>query len=375
MMRKTPLIILTAVALPFAVQAAETEFSFGGFIKADAMFSQYKDEKIDGLDYYIPSQTPIESAGDNINAFNTSAKASRFNFKTVTTLDNGEEITAFVELDFLGGANGNEVVSNSYNPRLRHAFVKHNNLTIGQTWSTFMNVGALPESVDFIGPSEGTVFSRQVQVRYDIGDFQVALENSETTLNGSAQNASQMPDIVGRYNIKAGEHAFSVAALVRELRSDKTATGNIDDSSIGFGVNAAGVINLGKDNIKFSASYGQIGRYVGLGTASDAIAVGNDLEATDVLAAFVSYQHFWSNKLRSTLTYSMLDASYDNDADAIYSNGDPLNEKSQSARVNLLYSPVSSMTYGVELSNAKLEKVGGADGSFNRVHFTAKYAF
>src|SRR5690554_2645411 len=368
MMRKTPLILLTAATLPFAAQAVETEFSYGGFIKADAMFSQYKDGKIDGLDYYIPSQTPIESAGDNINAFNTSAKASRFNFKTVTTLDNGEEITAFVELDFLGGANGNEVVSNSYNPRLRHAFVKHNNLTIGQTWSTFMNVGALPESVDFIGPSEGTVFSRQVQVRYDIGDFQVALENSETTFNGSAQNASQMPDIVGRYNIKAGEHAFSVAALVRELRSDKTA--GIDDSSLGFGLNASGVVQLGDDNLKFSASYGQIGRYVGVSAASDAISVGTDLEATDVLAAYVSYQHFWSNKLRSTLTYSMLDASYDNDTVAT-----GLNEKSQSARVNLLYSPVSSMTYGVELSNAKLEKVGGADGSFNRVHFTAKYAF
>lgn len=381
MMRKTPLILLTAAALPFAAQAVSTDFSYGGFIKADAMFSQYKDAKIGGLDYYNPSKTPIEGAGDSVNAFDTSAKASRFNFKTVTTLDNGEKVTAFVELDFLGGG-GNQLVSNSYNPRLRHAFFKYNNLTIGQTWSTFMNVGALPESVDFIGPSEGTVFSRQVQVRYDIGDFQIALENSETnvgagmpldsngedTLNG-AQSSAIMPDVIARYNINAGEHSFSVAAMLRDLRTENI--GGNDESSMGFGLNAAGVLKLGNDNLKFSASYGQIGRYVGLSTAADAIIAGGDLEATDVLAAFVSYQHFWSSNLRSSLTYSMLDASYDNDTVAA-----GLNESSQSARVNLLYSPVSSITYGVELSNAKLEKVNGADdGSFNRLHFTAKYAF
>lgn len=377
MMRKTPLILLTAAALPFAAQAVSTDFSYGGFIKADAMFSQYKDAKIGGLDYYNPSKTPIEGAGDSVNAFDTSAKASRFNFKTVTTLDNGEKVTAFVELDFLGGG-GNQLVSNSYNPRLRHAFFKYNNLTIGQTWSTFMNVGALPESVDFIGPSEGTVFSRQVQVRYDIGDFQIALENSETNVGASmpaggtysAQSSAIMPDVIARYNINAGEHSFSVAAMLRDLRTENI--GGNDESSMGFGLNAAGVLKLGNDNLKFSASYGQIGRYVGLSTAADAIIAGGDLEATDVLAAFVSYQHFWSSNLRSSLTYSMLDASYDNDTDAA-----GLNEKSQSARVNLLYSPVSSITYGVELSNAKLEQVGvgGADGSFNRVHFTAKYAF
>lgn len=367
MMRKTPLIILTAAALPFAVQAAETEFSFGGFIKADAMISQYDGDDIKSPSYYVPSQTNLETPGSDIYRLDTSVKASRFNFKTITSLDNGEKVTTFVELDFLGGG-GNQVTTNASNPRIRHAYFNYNNLTVGQTWSTFMNVGALPESVDLIGPSDGAVFIRQAQVRYDIGDFQVALENSETTLDGTEQNAARLPDFVARYNIKAGEHSFSVAALVRELRSDKTV--GIDDSSLGFGLNASGVVQLGDDNLKFSASYGQIGRYVGVSAASDAISVGTDLEATDVLAAYVSYQHFWSKELRSTLTYSLLDASYDNDALAA-----GLNEKSQSARINLLYSPISNITYGVELSNAKLEKVGGADGSFNRLHVTAKYAF
>lgn len=371
MMRKTPLIILTAAALPFAAQAVETEFSYGGFIKADAMISQYNGKDVKSPSYYVPSATGMETAGSDISRFDTSVKASRFNFKTVTTLDNGEKVTAFVEMDFLGGG-GNQVTTNASNPRIRHAYFNYNNLTVGQTWSTFMNVGALPESVDLIGPSDGAVFIRQAQVRYDMGDFQIALENPETTVGTSGSNAAQnsalLPDVIARYNLKTGDHSFSVAAMLRDLRTDKSS--GTDENTLGFGVNASGVIQLGDDNLKFSASYGQIGRYVGVSAAADAIMVNNDLEATDVLAAYVSYQHFWSKQLRSTLTYSMLDASYDDDLVAA-----GLNEKSQSARVNLLYSPVTSMTYGVELSNAKLEKVGGSDGSFNRVHFTAKYAF
>lgn len=364
MMRKTPLIILTAAALPFAVQAAETEFSFGGFIKADAMVSQYKDAKINDLNFYIPSQTPLEGAGKNITAFDTSAQSSRFNLKAVTTLDNGEKVTAFVEMDFLGSPTADKHTTNPHNPRLRHAFFTYNNVTIGQTWSTFMNVAALPEAVDFIGPSEGTVFVRQAVARYDMGDFQFALENSETRdVTGNQKNA-KMPDMIARYNIKAGDHSFSVAGLLRDLRNAN------DDNTLGFGVNAAGVVQLGDDNLKFSASYGQLGRYVGVATAPDTMMVGSDLEATDVVAGFVSYQHFWSPQWRSSLTYSMLSASYEDDTVAALSN-----KKSQSARVNLMYSPSKELTYGVELSNASRELVSGTDGSFNRLHVTAKYAF
>lgn len=372
-MRKiTTLIALTAASsLPLAVQAANTEFSYGGFIKVDGMFTQYDGAEVQAPTYYVPGSTNLKTAGSDINRFDSSVKASRFNLGTTTTLDNGEQIKTFIELDFLGGG-GNQVTTNSSNPRIRHAFIKYDNLTVGQTWSTFMNVGALPESVDLIGPSDGAVFVRQAQVRYDIGDFQIALENPETTTKGTNNNpvateTALIPDIIARYNINAGEHSFSVAAMLRDLR---TRNGNSDESTIGFGVNAAGVVKLGADNLKFSASYGQIGRYVGVSAAADAIMVGNDLEATDVLAAYVSYQHFWSQQLRSTLTYSLLDASYDNNTVAA-----GLTEKTQSARVNLLYSPVESFTYGVEFSNAKREVVGGADGSFNRLHLTAKYAF
>ncbi len=375
MMRKTPLIILTAAALPFAVQAANTDFSFGGFIKADAMVSQYKDNKptdlnaAHDLNFYIPGQTPIETAGKNVTAFDTSAQSSRFNLKTVTTLENGEKVTAFVEMDFLGATAGKQT-TNPHSPRLRHAYFAYNNLTIGQTWSTFMNPQAIPDTVDLIGPSESTILVRQAQARYTMGDFQFALENSETNhleaSGTSTQKSAKMPDMIARYNLKTGGHSFSFAGLIRDLRTKN------DDNTLGFGVNAAGIVKLGDDNLRFSASYGQVGRYVGIATAPDSMIVNGELEATDVFAAFASYQHFWSPQWRSSLTYSMLNASYEDDAVA---SSLKANEKSQSARVNLMYSPSKELTYGVELSNAKLEKINGTDGSFNRLHVTAKYAF
>ncbi|QQD21897.1 porin [Oceanospirillaceae bacterium ASx5O] len=368
-MRKTSAILLAA-ALPMAVQAANTEFTYGGFIKLDAIYSQYNDGPNDaaGRDYYVPNTTPVGGANDSAS-FDMHAKTSRFNFKTVTTLDNGEKVTAFVEMDFLSGG-GNEIVSNSYNPRLRHAFFSYNNLTFGQTWSTFMNVGALPETVDFIGVSEGTVFARQSQVRYTMGNLQLSLENPEntvTTRTGSTDDA-EMPDLIARYNIQSGDHSFSVAGIVRELADDDGA-GN-RESAMGFGANVAGVLKFGANDLKFSVTHGQVARYVGLAAAADSIIVSSDIEPTDVTAAFVAYRHFWNPKLRSTVAYSMLQADYDNDTVA-----SALVEKSNSARINLMYSPVKEVTYGVEYSNAKLEQVDGTDGSMDRLQFTAKYSF
>lgn len=355
-MRKITLITLTVAALPFAVQAANTEFSYGGFIKADASITKYEHKaRIAYPGFYIPGQTPTADATgvDNDLAFDQDIRQSRFNLGTKTTLDNGEEIKTFIEIDFLGSV-GASNVSNPHAPRLRHAFLTYNNLTVGQTWSTFMNVGALPESVDLIGPSDGTVFIRQNQIRYTMGDLQLALEQANTTSEGVKTTAT-VPDAIARYNLKAADNVnLSAAAMLRRIEA-----WDVDKAKTGFGVNVAGVIGVGeKDNIKFSASYGSVHNYVGVGLANPFEKAGASDDLNKITAGFVSYQHFWDSKLRSTLTYSMLSADV---------------EKSSSARVNLLYSPVEKLTYGAEFSHAQLDN--GAKGKFDRLEATIKYAF
>ncbi|MFC3678950.1 DcaP family trimeric outer membrane transporter [Bacterioplanoides pacificum] len=373
-MRKTPLILMAA-ALPMAVNAANTEFSYGGYIKFDAMYSQYSDGDMTaasgGRDFYIPSTIPTSNnTAEETSSVDFNARSSRFNFKTDTSLDNGQNISTFVEMDFLLTGDGNEVVSNSYNPRLRHAFIKTGNLLVGQTWSTFMNVDALPETVDFLGVSDGTVFARQSQVRYTNGGLQVALENPETTVVGvGATDDSGIPDIVARYNFKAGKNAFTVAAIGRQLAIQDGVKGGVDESTMGFGINVSGKIALGQDDLKFSYTTGQVARYVGLASAADAMRdADGDLQATDVSAAFIGYRHFWNDQLRSTIAYSMLDADYDSDNVADTT-------EASSVRLNLMYSPVAKLTYGVELSKATHKLDNDAEGDLTRLHFTTKYAF
>ncbi len=79
---------------------------------------------------------------------------------------NGNVLHSYLEMDFLNSLQGNELFTNSDSPRLRHFYFEFNDLLLGQTWSTFQNADALPETLNFVGPAESTIFVRQPQIRY-----------------------------------------------------------------------------------------------------------------------------------------------------------------------------------------------------------------
>ena len=71
-----------------------------------------------------------------------SVHVSHVFLSTKTKLDNGEVLTGHVEMDFQLTPDGDQRISNSYNPRLRHAF---SNTKI-DLWS---NLVKLPRSEHF----------------------------------------------------------------------------------------------------------------------------------------------------------------------------------------------------------------------------------
>lgn len=382
---KKALLPTLLVAIPLSSQAATTDVKFGGFVKLDATYSTYSDGDIAtgsiGREFYVPGTIPVGKNDEGAD-FDMSVRGSRFNLSTETDVD-GQKLKAFFEMDFYGGG-GDERISNSAHPRLRHAFFNLGNLTFGQTWSTFLNVSALPESVDFLGPSEGTVFIRQPLIRYTMGDLQLAVENSETTVGGgggaNVTDDNGLPDFVARYNMDAGFGKFTAAAVARQLtyeNANATATAPVvkETTSVGWGVSFSGVVPVADAaTIKFMATHGSgIGRYVGLSTIADAaLDAKSELDNNQLTAAFASLQIPLADGLRTNLTYSMLDASY---ADSMENAS---NTKSvNSVRLNLMYSPVKNVTYGVEFAQATLtrDKPADDDGSLQRVQFTSKYAF
>ncbi|MEJ2534522.1 MAG: DcaP family trimeric outer membrane transporter [Gammaproteobacteria bacterium] len=363
-------------------EAADRKHSyrFGGYIKTDVIYSDYDGgvvaNKSPGRDFYIPATVPVGNEGESY--LDLHAKESRFFFRSDHHLDSGDEITTYLELDFLVGDNGDERISNSYQARMRHAYFTWNRWLFGQTWLTFQNVAVLPEALDFIGPSEATVFGRQAMVRYTNGPWQFAVENPETTITpfggGDRIEASDghVPAFVARYNLKRDWGHFTVAALARQLRYENAAEG-IDSDSTGYGLSLSGLHRVGaRDDFRWMATAGSgLGRYLGLNAANGAVLdADGELENIDSWAAFAAYRHWWSANLRSSAVLGYLDV--DNDTEL---TGLDATSEVTSFHLNLIYSPLPKLDLGVEYIFANREIESGEDGDMNRFQFSAKYAY
>jgi len=367
-----------------------TTVKIGGYVKLDAMFSDFSEGPVGtgiGRDFYVPSITPVRSASTSSENtyFDMHARQTRVHLGTDSKV--GEhKLKSYIEIDFMVAlpAGADERISNSYSPRMRHAFIEYDNWLFGQTWSTFQNTASLPESVDFIGNTDAGIFIRQPQVRYTMGPWQFSIENPETTItpNGGVTTANprivaddnEWPDFVGRYNLKSDDLSLAAAVLIRQLTYNNTgAGGNIDDSESAYGISVTGKLMLGKNDIRFGVNTGSgMGRYIGLNVVNGAKVDGNNkLEAIDSTALFASYRHLWNAKWRSNFMYSRIDI--DNNTSLAGSAGET--KSTYSARINLFYSATDKLTFGGEYAHANRELESGADGDMDRFQFTAKLDF
>lgn len=374
---------IAAALLPVAVQAADsgTTFSYSGYIKLDMIYSNFSEGEVAGnsiaRDFYVPSLIPTsDGSGDSYSAFDAHAKQTRFIFATSTPLADGTTFGTHIEMDFMSAIDGDERISNGYEPEVRQAFVKWNGWLAGQAWSVFQDVAALPDAIDFIGPSNSTVFVRQAQVRYSTGNWLFAVENPETTVTpfGGGTRISPdddaVPDFTARYHNKTSWGHYSLGAVVRQLSIDNPP---IDSTETGYGISLSGRYNFNDDNdIRAMLVYGSgIGRYVGLNAANDAVLdADGDLAAIDLTSAFVAWRHNWSEKARSTFMVSLLDI--DNDTDL---SGEAVTASVDSLHANFIYSPYPKLDVGVELMLASRELENGSDGDMDRLQFAIKYAF
>jgi len=269
-----------------------TTLKIGGYLKLDALLSSYSDGSLPagsiGRDFYVPSTTPVGGAEEN-RTFDMHARQSRFHIATDSIV--GEhKLKTYIELDFMVTPNGDERISNSYTPRMRHAYLTYDNWLFGQTWSTFQNVGSLPETVDFIGNTDFGIFVRQAQVRYTMGNWQFSAENPESTItpNGGGtrivSDDNEWPDLVGRYNYKKDDLSLVAAVLARQLAYNNGS--NIDDTTSSFGLSLTGKLMVGKDDVRFGINTGSgMGRYIGLNVSNGAVLrADGTLEAIDSTA-------------------------------------------------------------------------------------------
>lgn len=362
----------------FRLPGIDTDVRLGGYVKLDAVYSDVgAGSNSDSDRYFYPRSIFVgPSADEPSEKLVFTAKQSRLYLKTRTGTAMGD-LKIHVEGDIYGAA-GNQKVSNSDSWRVRHAYGELGNFMAGQNWSTFMNAGVLPETLDFGGPA-GQIFVRQAQVRwtqpFDWGNLQLAAENPEawvidgrTGVSNSYDN-ERVPDVVARADYNCDFGKFSLALMGRELRIDNDIA---DDSTLGGAVSVAGLVpTFGKDDFRFMLNYGNaLGRYMYSNFEDAYLDEDGDLEALEQWGGFVAYRHFWLDNLRSSLVYAYAEA--DNDTDAV---GDEVNKRFQSVHANLVWSPVSQVNLGLEYLWGQRELENDDDGELNRVQFSAQYLF
>lgn len=344
------------------INGKTTKVTLGGYAKIDVRHVQ---GDIAYQDYWVANYPSGQAVDTSHTGFNV--KESRLNFK----VQHGD-VTGFVEFDMYGGG-GNEVVSNSSNPRLRHFYITYKNWMAGQNWTTFMPLHALPEALDFGGPHVGEVFIRQTQVRYTNGAWQFAIENPETNGDGDigapssavgvtgeqADPDESIPDFIARYNHKADWGQLSVGTLFRKVDQ-----GGLDELSVSGNI-AGKIKTVGKDDLRFQVTFGEPGRYVAAGMTPDIVVIDAETEKKAVestLAYTMSYRHFWNEDLRSTVYYATAQT-------------DELERERAHWAVNLITNVTPELTAGVELGNYAIKDKGIEEIDSNYLQFSAKYAF
>ncbi|HEX9207728.1 MAG TPA: DcaP family trimeric outer membrane transporter [Steroidobacteraceae bacterium] len=374
-----PKAIQPGTILPSA--APGTSLVFSGFAKVDGMWTDTPDGEMadgaSGRDYYVPGQIPVAGLDEGTD-FNAHAKQSRLNIGTDTVLASGDKVSTRFEFDFYGAGSGSQNVSNAYQPMVRHAYIQWREWLVGQTWTNFMDASLLPETTDYIGPTDGTIFVRQSQVRWTKGGLSLSVENPQTTftkLDGSSASSDDnaIPDLTARYTWKGNWGMFAVAGLARELKYETTGAGAIDASTWTAAGSAFGKFMIGKDDLRFAVSAGNLGRYAVLNFTNDAVlAADGDFETIDGVMGWIGYRHLWTDKWRSNIFFAMGD--FDNPS-AYTGDKSKISKSSSSWTLNLFYSPLPKLDIGAEWRSAQRELENGKDGDLNRLQFTTKYSF
>ncbi|HQQ75975.1 MAG TPA: DcaP family trimeric outer membrane transporter [Thermoanaerobaculia bacterium] len=298
----------------FRIPGTDAALKLGGQVRVTAV------ESLDAIgtdDRFVTSSIPVEgseAAGKGART-TLAANASRFNFDFRTPTGVGA-MRAFIEVGF-------DINSNA---ALRHAFGQWDHWILGQTWSTFSDPEAEPFGIDNEGLNAISLF-RQPQIRYtttfrDAYTIAASIENPAPDVT-NASGVNLIPDFVlrARWDPGKGKGSLPVlgqlghvqlAVLLRQIRAESDLDPNQTASRGGLGLGLSGVLRTGwwaeTDDVKFSLYGGNgIGRYITdlrAAGGQDAYfdAATGEMTVLGVTAAYLGYEHAWSNTLRSTMT-------------------------------------------------------------------------
>ena len=353
-----------AIRLP---NTRDVQLAIGGFIKTAALWDSNA-ENI-GVDF-LPAL--LERRDNQDGNFALDSTLTRWFFDARAPSPGDGQLRGYMEWD-LNGKNDGEL---DVKTRLAYGSwsTSAGTLTVGQNWSTFMDLKLLPEGLTEPTVS-GAIFVRQSQIQWSapLGakwTYHVAIEDSSSNDFDSdipdIDRNTELPDVVAGIEYNDSQWHWRLNGIGRKLQLD--IPDGPDESATGWGLSTSVRYNFSEgDWLGASASYGEgLGRYL-LGirsTAGGAIeGPDSDLELRDNWGAFVNYFHKWSGTMRSSVTLGHARS------DALDFQPDMTFESTSYGAVNYLWSPLPYLTLGVEYQYGKLEYVNGDDLDNSRISF------
>jgi hypothetical protein len=340
----------------FRIPGSQAAIKISGYVKADLI---YDFDPIDSEDFFDTTTIPVDAAPRTNTRFH--ARQSRLNFdaRWPTRLGTAR---AYFEADFFGQESS---------LRFRHAYGELRSLIIGQTWTTFADMAAIPNTLDFEG-AVSSISRRQAQVRWTQPlpleglALAVAVEDPRVIVDkppdlpGDPRTPS--PDFIGRLRLTRGWGQFQMAGIVRQLGFQ------MPDAPVktvnAWGFNFTGALEPTRcDKVYYQVLFGDgIGSYKGLPDI-----VGLSTEASDTLPVFgwmIGWTHQWNQRWTSNFTYS--ENRIDNRP---FQPADDLRENTYFA-LNLICNPVKRVYCGVEYLFGTRENVDGSRGEANRLQMS-----
>lgn len=339
---------------------------FGGYVKADLITDL---DAIGSQDFFDTETIP--TSGPSRTNVHFHARQTRLSFDARWIVDESEDkiARAFVESDFFGGN-----PDGTAQLRLRHAYGTLGQLTVGQTWTTFTNVSAVPQTLDFEG-AVSNVNRRQAMVRWDQESsidgvsIAIAVEDPQIIVIAppliTGQGRTPSPDFVSRMRLETDRVDLQCAVLLRELGFQPTNQPVITGTA--WGVNATGSIFL-DDHTKgyYQVTVGEgIGSYRGV---PDVVATGPaSAKILPVFGWMVGVHHEWTDQLTSNITISKLSL----ETSPRQRPGDL--DNTTYLAVNLIANPYERVFYGIEYLYGTREDVSGAGGDAHRLQVSCGF--
>lgn len=352
------------------IPGTETQYFVGGYLQLDAIAQRHQQDGAE-QNTFLVSSTPFAPAPRD---YRLSARQTQFNWLSKTPSSLGE-ISTRLEANLYPIDGSTRITWNQ-------AWVQVGDwLTLGKTYSTFMDDSAIPTTLDYNGPS-GVTFVRQVLLRGSVplGEkwkLEASAEDPQAdfTANGQILELgvdSRRPDLAARVRYEGEKGHFQLSGLSRRLRVTATTPFGTRDRGVdGRGWSLSGSLPaFGDDSISFQIAGGEgIGRYFNdpLSATGVALDPGGNLALVRTSGSSLYYTRNWSPDWMTVAGASTLRIG-----DEGIRPGGALKSATY-ASVNLVHRLSSRALVGGELLWGEATRVSGASAGNTRLQFSFRY--